>query len=279
MDEPTQDQRQKNDGLFKGLARSTGEPVVFVGRDIIGIYSVLVRTLYFSLRGRREEGSTLQEMYEIGNRSLLFITVVMGFIGMIFVYQGGVQAQRIIPDLTLLGATYLEYLIRALASDIGAMMLATRVGAGIAAEIGSMKVTEQIDALRMSGIEPIDYLLVPRFRASLLLTPALALYGGAIALAAGTAVAHYSFGVNPRIFVDFSTVTVGDGVVGLTKTFAFGAAIPIVSGAYGLATRGGSEGVGGATTRAVIGSSLAVLVLDFVIGALGFVIFPPAGVS
>src|ERR1700733_11400272 len=122
------------------------------------LYSVFVRTLYYVVRGKRQKGALVRQMYEIGNRSAFFLTITMGFIGMILVYQGGLQTERILPDFSRVGAGYLELLIRDLAASIGALMLATRVGAGIAAEIGSMVVTEQVDALRMCAAEPIEFL-------------------------------------------------------------------------------------------------------------------------
>src|SRR6185437_6284600 len=148
-----------------------------------------VRTLYYCARGRREPGAVVRQMYEIGNRSLFFLTVVMGFIGMILVFQAGLQTRRVVPDLTLLGATYLELLVRDLAASLGALMLATRVGAGIAAEIGSMVVTEQVDALRMCAADPIDFLLKPRFLASMVMTTVLIVWGAVIAFVAGAATA------------------------------------------------------------------------------------------
>jgi phospholipid/cholesterol/gamma-HCH transport system permease protein len=151
------------------------------------------------------------------------------------------------------------------------MMLATRVGAGIAAEIGSMVVTEQVDALRMSAVDPIDYLIVPRFIASLVMTMVLAVFGVIVALALGTLTAKLSFRVNPAVFLDFSRVVWGDLAVGVSKCVAYGAAIPVVSCTCGLLARGGSEGVGWATTAAVIGSSFAVIVLDFVLSGIGYV--------
>jgi len=159
------------------------------------LYSVFARTLYYVVRGKRERGATLRQMYEIGNRSLLFVTVTMGCIGMILVYQAGLQTKRVVPDFSLLGATYLELLVRDLAASLGSLMLATRVGAGIAAEIGSMVVTEQVDALRMCAADPIDYLLVPRFLASLLMTAVLIVWGGTVAFAAGALTAYVSFDV------------------------------------------------------------------------------------
>jgi phospholipid/cholesterol/gamma-HCH transport system permease protein len=241
------------------------------GREL---YSVFVRTLYYTARGRREKGAMLAQMYEMGNRSVVFVSITMGFIGMILVYQSGLQLQRVVPDYTLLGATYLELLVRDFAASIGSLMLATRVGAGIAAEIGSMVVTEQVDALRMSAADPIDFLIVPRFKASLVMTTVLIVWGATVAFLAGAAVAHFAFDVQWSTFFSMQLLSVGDIVIGLTKCIAYGAAIPVVSGYCGLSTFGGSEGVGWATTRAVVNTSLSIIILNFFISGAGFLIFP-----
>ena len=225
-------------------------------------------------RGRREPGAVLTQMYEIGNKSTFFLTVVMGFIGMIMVYQACVQTKRILPELSLIGAAYLELMVRDLAASIGALMLATRVGAGIAAEIGSMVVTEQIDALRMCAADPIDYLIKPRFIASIIMTTVLGVWSCAVAIATGMLTAYVMFEIRPATFWNLSLVSAGDLILGLTKCVAYGAAIPVVSGHSGLSTFGGSEGVGWATTRAVVNSSLAVIALDMFISGAGFYIFP-----
>jgi phospholipid/cholesterol/gamma-HCH transport system permease protein len=239
-----------------------------------GLYSVFVLTLYYCFRGRREKGAVALQMYEIGNRSLFFLCVVMAFLGMILVFQAGVQVQRVVPDLTLLGAQYVELLVRELAPSVGALMLATRVGAGIAAEIGSMVVTEQVDALRMCAADPVDFLIKPRFLASLVMTVVLIAFGTAVAYLSGMAVAYAYFGLMPHTFINPALLDVGDVVVGFAKCLAYGAAIPVVSGYCGLSTYGGSEGVGWATTRAVVNSSLAVIVLDFFISGAGYLAFP-----
>jgi phospholipid/cholesterol/gamma-HCH transport system permease protein len=256
---------------FVGSIGAAALDLYYGARDL---YSVFVRTLYYSFRGKREKGATLAQMYELGNRSLVFVTITMGFIGMILVYQSGLQLARVVPDYTLLGATYLELLVRDFAASIGGLMLATRVGAGIAAEIGSMVVTEQVDALRMSAADPIDFLLVPRFKASLLMTTVLIVWGCTVAFLAGAVVAHFAFDVQWKTFFNTSLVDAGDITIGLTKCVAYGAAIPIVSGYCGLSTFGGSEGVGWATTRAVVNSSLAIIILNFFISGAGFLIFP-----
>jgi phospholipid/cholesterol/gamma-HCH transport system permease protein len=237
------------------------------------LYRVFVLTLYYSVRGESNRPAFFRQMYEIGNRSLIFLSIVMGFIGMILVYQGGLQTQRVVPDLSLLGATFLQLLVRDLAASICALMLATRVGAGIAAEIGSMVVTEQVDALRMCATDPIDYLIRPRFLACLSMFGALVVIAATVAFVAGMWTAYTFFGINPRTFANVSMVSVGDLTIGLTKCLAYGAAIPVISGYCGLTTFGGSEGVGAATTRAVVNSSLAVIMLNFVISGAGYLIF------
>lgn len=237
------------------------------------MYSVFVRTLYYVARGRREPGATVKQMYEIGNRSVFFLSITMGFFGMILVYQAGLQSKRVVPDYTMLGATYLELLVRDFAASTGALMLATRVGAGIAAEIGSMVVTEQVDALRMCGADPIDFLIVPRFIASLIMTMMLVIWAGLVAFVAGALTAYVAFDVPLQTFFNFTMVGAGDLITGLVKCVAYGAAIPVVSGYCGLSTFGGSEGVGWATTRAVVNSSLTILILNFFISGIAFIIF------
>ena len=251
-------------GTFYGLAKTAAE-----------LYSVFVRTLYYCWFGRREPGAVIAQMYEIGNRSLFFITVVMGFLGMILVYQAGVQTLRVLPDLSMLGATFLELLVRDLAASIGSLMLATRVGAGIAAELGSMVVTEQTDALRMCSADPIDYLIVPRFIACVVMGTVVLLASSFVAYFAGMFVAWSLLGVGVPTFINFQMVTWGDCVLGLIKCFTYGGAIAIVSGHRGLSAFGGSEGVGQATTDAVVGSLFTIIVLSFVLSSVGYFVFPP----
>lgn len=254
-----------------GLLGAAAIDLAIGARDM---YSVFVRTLYYTVRGKREKGAFVHQLYEIGNKSVFFLSITMGFIGMILVYQSGLQAKRVVPDYTMLGATYMELLVRDFAASIGALMLATRVGAGIAAEIGSMVVTEQVDALRMCAADPIDFLIVPRFKASIIMTTVLIVWAGTVAFCAGAATAYFAFDVPPQTFFNPRLVDAGDLTIGLTKCVAYGAAIPVVSGYCGLSTFGGSEGVGWATTRAVVNTSLAIIILNFFISGAGFIVFP-----
>ncbi|MEO8900590.1 MAG: ABC transporter permease [Polyangiaceae bacterium] len=255
------------------FAAALGRVVLEQLEKVRDLSRVFVLTLHYSVRGESNRPAFFRQMYEIGNRSLAFLSIVMGFIGMILVYQGGLQTQRVVPDLSLLGATFLQLLVRDLAASICALMLATRVGAGIAAEIGSMVVTEQVDALRMCATDPVDYLIRPRFLACLSIFGALVVIAAGVAFLAGMWTAYAFFGINPRTFANVSMVSVGDLTIGLTKCLAYGAAIPVISGYCGLTAFGGSEGVGAATTRAVVNSSLAVIMLNFVISGAGYLIF------
>jgi phospholipid/cholesterol/gamma-HCH transport system permease protein len=124
----------------------------------------------------------------------------------------------------------------------------------------------------MSGVLPIDYLIVPRFVASLVMTLVLSVFGGLVMFTAGGLTAKYSFGVNPGLFFDASQIRGRHVVLFVLKAIAYGAAIPVVAGFCGLRARGSSEGVGWATTAAVIGGSFSVIMLDFVISAVALVL-------
>jgi phospholipid/cholesterol/gamma-HCH transport system permease protein len=233
----------------------------------VGTWAGIVRRGSRRQLSRGPRGEIARQLYAIGNRSVVFIAVTLGFLGMVITYEACLQLSRVTGDFSQIGSQYLKLVVSDVAPTLAGLMLATRVGAGIAAEIGSMKVTEQIDALRMSGVLPIDYLIVPRFLASLVMTVMLATFGAAVMFATGGLTAKYSFGVNPNVFFDASQVRGRHLALLLIKAVAFGAAIPVVAGFCGLRARGSSEGVGWATTAAVIGGSLSVIVLDFAISA------------
>ena len=246
----------------------------FYARELKDLGGVFGRTLYYCLRGKREKGDIAQQMFAIGNGSLFFMCITMAFIGAIVAYQMGLQTKKIIPDMSLLGATFLKLQVRDLIASVGAMPLATRVGAGIAAEIGSMVVTEQTDALRMSAADPVDFLVVPRFIASVIMSTVVLCVGGGVGIFSGMLVAMFSFDVNPNTFFNFSMLTSGDVILGLLKMITYGGTIAIVSSQRGLRTFGGSEGVGIATTEAVVGSLFGIIVWQFILSAVGYVLLP-----
>jgi phospholipid/cholesterol/gamma-HCH transport system permease protein len=187
-----------------------GEAVVKASRAAVELWLVYVGTIagiWRSIARRKQghpapKGELVRQMYSIGNRSVIFIIVTLGFIGMVMTYEACTQLSRVTGDYSQVGTQYVRLIVSDFGPTLTGMMLATRVGAGIAAEIGSMKVTEQIDALRMSGVLPIDYLIVPRFTASVIMTLMLSTLGGLVMYGAGGLTALYTFGVNPHLFFD-----------------------------------------------------------------------------
>ena len=267
MSAVTQDRGQN---LLTRVLASIGEPVVFVYRQMAGIMGLFLLTLSYILRGRIRWREVFVQAHDIGNRSVVFVAFTLGFLGMILVFQAGFQAMKITGDLQLLGALFLQLLLREFAPTITALMLATRVGTGIAAQIGSMVVTEQVDAMRMNAAPPVEYLVVPRFLASMVMTVVLVVFAVLVCYLAGLFTALYAFNVNPRTFVNFNFVSIVDVIVCLVKAFAYGMAIPIVASYMGLSAHGGSAGVGWATTQSVVSCSLTVVILDFFLSGISY---------
>ena len=266
-----EEQGVASQGALVALCESVGEPVVQIAQILRGIVKMFALTFYYLTRGTIRRSAVVEQLYEIGNRSVIFIAFTLGFLGMILIYQASYQAMKITGDLQLLGALFMQLLWREFAPTITALMLATRVGTGMAAQIGSMVVTEQVDALKMCAAQPVEYLVVPRFIASTIMTVVLTIFAVLVAYGAGAITAHLSFGVNYLTFFNFKFVGWFDLIIGLSKSLAYGMTIPVIACYAGFEVHGGSAGVGRATTQAVVYASLAVVILDFLISGLGFV--------
>lgn len=260
--------------LLTNFFASIGGPLVWAGQGARQMGSTGLQTFAVLLRRPMRWRATLEQCNRIGVQSVIFITVTLGFLGLISVYQAALQIQQIVPDFTMLGAAFLAVLVREFAPTIVGLMIATRVGSGIAAEIGSMTVTEQVDALRMCNADPIDYLVGPRTVACTTMMVCLSIYGALIAFLSGMVCADVAFGVNYRTYLNFQLVDFNDLIVGMMKAVSYGVSIPIIASHAGLYASGGSEGVGWATTRAVVNTSFAVIVIDFFLSGLGYVFFP-----
>jgi phospholipid/cholesterol/gamma-HCH transport system permease protein len=234
--------------------------------------ALLGRTLASVMRSPPPRSRLVEQFHEIGNRSVVFIAVTLGFLGLILVYQGAYQAQKVLPDLTGVGSIFISAMIRVFGPTIVGLMIATRVGAGIAAEIGSMVVTDQIEAMKVTNTDPVDYLVAPRFIACVVMTQILWVIGCLVAVVFGAAMGMARFQIQLGTFLSLANTGWGDVGVGSLKCLAFGIAIPILSAESGFRAHGGSEGVGWATTRAVVNSSFAIIFLDFVISTLAYVV-------
>jgi phospholipid/cholesterol/gamma-HCH transport system permease protein len=235
-----------------------------IGRSIRMVFLGLMSPNGSTPNGHRRY---LQALHDVGTRSVFFIVVTLGFVGAIMMLHGGYQASRIMGDSTLVGPQIMPLIIRQLGPTLTGLMIATRVGTGLAARIGSMVVTEQVDALRLCNASPVDYLIRPNWLASIIMVPLLTVVGIAAAFVSGMLTAYLIFHTAPAVYADMGFVSGLDALEAVLKAIAYGVVIPIIAGGCGLATHGGSTGVGRATTQAVVLCSLAVIVLDFCIGA------------
>ena len=217
----------------------------------------------------------LNQVVEIGLLSQVLVIVTGGFTGAVFAAQAFFQFNNLGMG-SAVGAVVSVSLCRELAPVLTALMVAGRVGAAMSAEIGTMKVTEQIDALRALAVYPIDYLVVPRALAMMLSMPLLVAECIAFGIVAGYLVAIYLLGVNGPYYVDNMVhwTRSRDIIMGLTKAFCFALLIVFISCHKGLTAREGAVGVGRATTEAVVNASLAVLIVNFFLTMALNIIFP-----
>jgi len=258
--------------------------LAFLGRpfvgflDYLGELGILVGQIAESLRhGRKRARIVLQQIVEIGYRSQPVVIVTGAFTGAVLAAQALYQFRPLNME-TGAGALVSVAMLRELGPSITALMLAGRVGASMAAEIGTMKVTEQVDALRSMGVHPIDYLVLPRLTAMFVAMPLLIAESAAFGILASVIVGVLS-GVNrhywmeqTHFYTDLSDITIA-----LTKGLVFGFLIVLVSCHQGLGARDGAVGVGRSTTRAMVYSSLAVLIFNFFLTLLLNTIFPAGG--
>jgi phospholipid/cholesterol/gamma-HCH transport system permease protein len=205
-----------------------------------------------------------EQFYQIGNLSLPVVLTTGAFTGMVMAAQTYFQFRRLGVQ-TMVGAVVGVSLVKELGPVLTALMLAGRVGAAMAAEIGTMRVTEQIDALETLATDPVHYLVLPRFLACLLLTPILTIMADAIGMLGGYLVAVPVYHVDHHFYIQNTLVNVTPYAVmtGIIKSFVFGAIIALVSCYKGFYAREGAEGVGKATCEAVVASCILVLVSNF----------------
>ena len=207
------------------------------------------------------------------------------FTGMVLALQSSVELNKFGAEVyigNLVGAS----MIRELGPVLCALMIAGRAGSGIAAELGSMRVTEQIDALQTFGTDPIKKLVTPRLVAALIMLPMLTLVADAIGIVGGLIIAVLRVGIPAQSYLQgvYSTTALSgfllgffpkDIFSGLLKPFVFGGIIAVTASFYGLNTKGGTEGVGLSTTRAVVTSSVLILAADYLMTQLLLLILPP----
>jgi len=230
------------------------------------------RTLHLTVPGSRSWRSwrlLLPQFYEIGCRTVPVILVTGCFVGMVLAVQSVDQFKSFGAE-DRMGVVINVSVVRELGPVLAAVMLAGRIGGALTAELGTMNVTEQIDAMRAMGTDPIRFLVVPRFLACLLLTPILTAYCDLMGALGGAFIAVFMGDVSARPYWDYTALALGwyDVFTGLLKALVFGGSIGLISCYKGFTCRAGAEGVGRACTEAFVSSFIAILVLDFFLAYL-----------
>ena len=238
---------------------------------------VFARPFYFA--------DMVQQMDAMGVQSLGIVLLTGFFTGMVLALQSSVQLQTF-GATQYIGSLVSASMIRELGPVLAGLMVAGRVGSGVAAQIGSMKVTEQIDALNTLGTDPIKKLVTPRVLAGLVMLPVLTVINDVVGILGGNLIAKIYVGLPTSFYWTtvwqqiarggFSLGLVpNDFIQGLLKPIVFGLIIAVTACYYGLSTTGGTEGVGVATTRTVVASSIAILIVDYFLTQLLLALFSP----
>lgn len=235
---------------------------------VLGDFSLFASRTFGWLLSRRPAPNTLiPSFYLVGVRSMPVVAITGMFIGMVMAVQMFNQF-NIMGMATRLGSMINITLVRELGPVLAATMLAGRVGSAMAAELATMRITEQIDALACLGAHPVHYLVVPRLLAMTLLIPLLTIVADFMGIMGGALICTRVYGVEAHFYWQNAQnyVAMWDVTVGLIKSVFFGAAIALISCHRGLNSQPGAEGVGRASTESFVASFIAILVIDFFLG-------------
>jgi phospholipid/cholesterol/gamma-HCH transport system permease protein len=251
---------------------------VFVGRKTLTFFEdvgglvLLIKDIFLSIpKAFARFHLTAEQMLMMGVNSLPLVAIVSVFTGAVTAVQAVYQISDYVP-MRYLGTAVGKAVMIELAPVLTALVVAGRVGAGIAAELGTMKVTEQIDALKTLALDPVEYLVAPRVVAGIIMVPVLTIFADAIALGGGLGISATTLNVPPHVFLNSlrSFFKSMDLFSGLFKAVVFGGIISVIGCYQGFRTRGGAEGVGQSATRAVVLASVLILIADYVVATILF---------
>lgn len=261
--------------LLHTFAAALGRPPVTFSRYLGELAMLVKETITSMIVAPIRWRLLLRQIAEMGFRSQLVVMVTGAFTGAVFAAQTYFQFHRLGMD-SAVGAVVAVSMFRELGPVLTGLMVAGRVGAAIAAEIGTMKVTEQIDALRALGVQPIDYLVVPRTLAMMISMPILVAECVGLSILAGYFVATQVLSISDAYYLNtmFKFTGPRDVKIALTKGFFFAVIIVIVSCHQGLNAKEGAVGVGRAPTESVVISSLGILVVNFFLSFALNIIYP-----
>ncbi len=244
---------------YTNIVETTGDVALLVGQLI---KSMVRHGVDFDL--------FLAQASRIGVDSLAVVGVTSIFVGMVLALQTGYSFKEVFNEPMYVGTVVGFSILKELGPVLTAIVVSGRIGASIAAELGTMKVTEQIDALYTLGTNPIRYLGVPRFLGAFLMLPILTIYADFLGILGGYFISTIRLGIPSAVYWEDIVGHIDMGVVvhGLLKTFAFAAIVATTACYMGFNTFGGAEGVGRATTKAVVASMVMILVSDYFLSAV-----------
>lgn len=242
-----------------------GKITIFVVNALLGIF-----TSFFS-RNKLIRKNFFDQMYSFGVKSLPMVFIVSLFMGMVLVVQLFPEFRKFGAE-SLTGGTIAIAVLRELGPTITAIIIAGRVGSAIAAELGSMKVTEQISALEVMAVNPVSYIVSPRVFSGIVMLPLLTVMADFFSMMGAYVIGVHVLGLISGVYIENVSTFVGlnDFIGGLVKTIFFGAIITSVACYKGMNVEGGAEGVGEATTDAVVAAIMMVLVFNFFISYIIF---------
>jgi phospholipid/cholesterol/gamma-HCH transport system permease protein len=238
----------------------------------LGRFTMLVgKTLSFLVMGRFNRSEVFNQMVAVGINSIWVAIVTAAFVGMVFSIQIATEFFKFGAG-TVVGGVIGIAVARELAPALTAVVFAARVGAAISAELGTMTVTEQIDALYAMGSDPVKHLIIPRFLACTFMLPILTIFADLVGFLGGYFVAVYFVNINSVGFIESASgmLAVKDILGGIGKSFVFGMIVSLVGCYMGLKAKGGASGVGEATTDSVVTSLLNIFIVNYFLSVLLF---------
>jgi len=239
-----------------------------------GASMMLAQTVFWIFKPPFKRNHVLYQMRKIGIASFPIVFLTSMFTGVVLALQSAYQMQKISAQMYIASLVALS-MCRELGPVLTALVVAGRVGASITAELGTMKVTEQIDALETLATNPIKYLVVPRFIAIVLVLPILTIYADFIGMLGGYIVGVFKLGIGSSMYINmtFDPLVMKDFVTGVLKSISFAMIICTVACYQGFITKGGAEGVGKSTTLAVVISFIMIIAADCLFTALFYFAF------
>jgi phospholipid/cholesterol/gamma-HCH transport system permease protein len=238
-----------------------------------GVFILFAQTVFWLFIPPWRRRQTFDQMNKVGIESAFIVFLTALFTGMVLAFQTAYQMQKISAEKYIASIIALS-ITRELGPVLTALVVAGRIGAAITAELGTMQVTEQIDALQTMATNPVRYLVVPRFFALIMMLPILTIYADAVGIIGGWLIGFFKLGIGSQLYfrMTFDPLRYKDILTGLFKSLIFGMIICIVSCYQGFKTEGGAEGVGRATTVAVVISFIMIIAADCLFTALFYFI-------